>query len=73
VNVVYPRPGADVLLTGSDTDGRDQVILATQAHGAGRVAAFVPQDSWVWSMNAKIDSPVHERFWRALLAWLMNP
>lgn len=72
VNVVYPRPGADILLTGNDPEGREQVVLATQMHGAGRVAAFIPQDSWVWQMNAKFDSPAHERFWRALLAWMVD-
>ena len=72
VNAVSPRPGAEVLLTGNDPDGREQVILATQAQGAGRVAAFIPQNSWVWAMNGKIDSPAHEQFWRALLAWLVG-
>jgi hypothetical protein len=27
-----------------------------------RVAAFMPQNSWVWAMNAKVDTPAHERF-----------
>lgn len=72
VNAAYPRPGAEILLTGSDGTGREQVVLAVQRHGTGRVAAFTPQDSWVWAMNAKIDSPAHERFWRALLVWLVE-
>lgn len=72
VNAVYPRPGAEILLTGPDRTGREQVVLAVQQYGAGRAVAFTPQDSWVWVMRAKVDSAVHERFWRALLAWLVE-
>jgi uncharacterized membrane protein len=71
VNAVYPRPGAEILLTGTDRSGREQVVLAVQQHGAGRVVAFTPQDSWVWVMHAKVDSPAQEKFWRALLLWLV--
>ena len=72
VNAVYPRPASDILMTGNDPEGREQVILVTQTYSSGRVAAFTPQDSWVWQMNAKVDSPAHERFWRGLLAWLVE-
>jgi len=37
-----------------------------------RAVVFTPQDSWVWAMNARVNSPAHERFWRALLAWLVD-
>lgn len=73
VNAIYPSSGAEILLTGTDRTGREQVVLAVQRHGAGRAAVFTPQDSWVWQMNAKVDSPAHERFWRALLTWLVDP
>jgi len=72
VNTVYPRPGAEILLTGNDRTGREQVVLALQSYGAGRVVAFTPQDSWAWVMQAKVNSPAHERFWRALLTWLVD-
>jgi uncharacterized membrane protein len=72
VNAVYPRPSTEILLTGADRTGREQVVLAVQQYGAGRVVAFTPQDSWVWVMHAKVASPAHERFWRALLAWLVE-
>ena len=72
VNAVYPRAGAAILLTGPDRAGREQVVLAVQRWGAGRAVAFTPENSWVWAMQAKLDSPAHERFWRALLAWLVE-
>jgi uncharacterized membrane protein len=72
VNAVYPRPGAEILLTGNDRNRREQVVLAVQQHGAGRVVVFTPQDSWLWVMKAKLNSPAHERFWRALLTWLVE-
>lgn len=72
VNAVYPRPGAEILLTGNDRNRSEQVVLAVQQHGAGRVVVFTPQDSWVWVMKAKLNSPAHERFWRALLTWLVD-
>jgi uncharacterized membrane protein len=72
VNAVYSRPGAEILLAGNDRTGREQVVLAVQRHGAGRAVVFTPQDSWVWAMNAKVDSPAHERFWRNLFEWLVN-
>jgi uncharacterized membrane protein len=72
VNAVYPRSGAEILLTGNERSGREQVVLAVQRHGAGHAVVFTPQDSWVWAMNAKVDSPAHERFWRNLLEWLVN-
>jgi uncharacterized membrane protein len=72
VNAIYPRAGADILLTGTDRDGNEQVVLAVQTHGAGKAMVFTPENSWLWQMNAKIDTPAHERFWRALLAWLVK-
>jgi uncharacterized membrane protein len=74
VNAVYPRSGADILLSGYDRTGREQVVLAVQQHGAGRVVAFTPQDSWVWVMNpnVKVNNPAHQRFWRVLLTWLVD-
>ena len=72
VNAVYPSPGADILLNGNDGDGREHVVLAVRTQVIGRVAAFTPQNSWVWEMNAKVDLPAHERLWRGLLAWLVE-
>ena len=74
VNAVHLRPGAEILLTGTDRTGREQGVLAVQQCGTGRAVAFTPQDSWVWVMHPEVavDSPAHERFWRALLVWLVE-
>jgi len=72
VNAVYPRAGAEILLSGDDRTRGEQVVLAVQHHGAGRAVVFTPQDSWVWEMHANVNTPAHERFWRALLTWLVD-
>lgn len=72
VNGVHEAPGAVTLLTATDGDGSDHIVLAVQNQGRGKSAVFTVQDSWRWVMTAKIDSPVHERFWRSLLAWLVD-
>jgi hypothetical protein len=67
------KPGATVLLTG--TDGRrEQVVLAFQRYGRGKAIAFPVQDSWHWQMDASIavDDPTHENFWRQLLRWVVD-
>jgi len=60
------------LLAGTDTSGRAQVVLAVQAQRRGNAAAFMIQDSWHWAMTRQVDSPIHEKFWRSLLAWLVD-
>ena len=67
------KPGATVLLTG--TDGRrEQVVLAFQRYGRGKAIAFPVQDSWHWQMDASIDvdDPTHENLWRQLLRWVVD-
>ncbi len=69
------KPGATALLMGRDTSGRgDQVVLAFQRYGRGRVAALPVQDTWLWQMHADIavDDLKYERFWRQLLRWLTD-
>jgi uncharacterized membrane protein len=72
VNGVDEKPGAITLLAGPDADGRDHIVLAVQTQGRGKAAVFAVQDSWHWVMSSKVDNPVHERFWRSLLAWLVQ-
>ena len=72
VNRVDTKPGAVTLLAGTDTSEREQVVLAVQTQGRGKAAAFMIQDSWHWAVTRKVDSPVHEKFWRSLLAWLVD-
>jgi uncharacterized membrane protein len=72
VNRVDTKPDAVTLLAGTDTSGREQVVLAVQTQRRGKAAAFMIQDSWRWAVTRKVDSPVHEKFWRSLLAWLVD-
>ena len=68
------KPGATVLLTGTDERRRDQVVLASQRYGRGKSIALPVQDSWLWQMHAsmRLEDQTHENFWRQLLRWLVD-
>ena len=68
------KPGATVLLTGTDENRAERPLLAYQRYGRGKSFAFLPQDSWMWQMHATIavDDLTHENFWRQLLRWLVE-
>jgi uncharacterized membrane protein len=68
------KPGATVLLNGTDEQRRSQPILAFQRYGRGKALAFTPQDSWLWQMHASmpLEDMTHESFWRQLLRWLVD-
>ena len=68
------KPGATVLLTGTDENRAEQPMLTYQRYGRGKTFAFLPQDSWMWQMHHSIavDDLTHENFWRQLLRWLVD-
>ena len=68
------KPGATVLLTGTDKSRQDHVVLAYQRYGRGKAFAMPVQDSWVWRMDAKIPvtDTTHAMFWRRLIRWLVD-
>jgi uncharacterized membrane protein len=68
------KPGATVLLSGTDEGRRDQVVLASQRYGRGKTLAFPVQDSWHWQMDVKmtVEDQTHENYWRQLLRWLVD-
>jgi len=68
------KPGATVLLSGTDERRRDRVVLAFQRYGRGKSIAFPVHDSWQWQMHAsmRVDDQTHENFWRQLLRWLVD-
>ena len=49
------KPGATVLLTGTDESRRERPVLAFQRYGRGKTFALTLQDSWLWQMHAAID------------------
>jgi uncharacterized membrane protein len=68
------KPGATVLLTGTDERRGTQPVLAYQQYGRGKALAFTVLDSWRWQMHASIplEDMTHENIWRQLLRWLVD-
>jgi uncharacterized membrane protein len=68
------KPGATILLGGTDESRRERPVLAFQRYGRGKSFALTLQDSWQWQMAAPItpEDMTHEHFWRQLLRWLVD-
>jgi hypothetical protein len=68
------KPGATVLLAGTDEARRERPMLIFQRYGRGKTFAFLPQDTWMWQMHSTIpvDDMTHENLWRQLLRWLVD-
>src|SRR5690606_20939650 len=68
------KPGASALLTGTDQNGRDQVVLAFQRYGRGKSLVLPVQDTWLWRMHATmtVEDQTHLNFWRRLTRWLVD-
>jgi uncharacterized membrane protein len=75
VNPIHAvKPGATVLLTATDKQKQDQVVLAYQRYGRGKAVAMPIQDSYAWKMDAKIpvEDLTHATYWRRLVRWLVD-
>jgi uncharacterized membrane protein len=68
------KPGATVLLNGTDEARLERPVLAFQRYGRGKAFAFTLQDSWLWQMHAAIsvEDMTHEYLWRQLLRALVD-
>ena len=68
------KPGATVLLSGTDNRNDQQVILAYQRYGRGKALAMPIQDSWLWYMNptVPVTDTTHSTYWRRLVRWLVD-
>jgi uncharacterized membrane protein len=68
------KPGATVLLNGTDEARRERPVLVYQRYGRGKAFAFTLQDSWLWQMLKPIpvDDMSHEFLWRQLLRALVD-
>jgi uncharacterized membrane protein len=68
------KPGATILLTGTDKTRQDHVVLAFQRFGRGKAFAMPVQDVWTWRMDAKmaVTDTTHSMFWRRVIRWLVD-
>ena len=68
------KPGATVLLSGTDERRRTQPVLAFQRYGRGKALALAVQDTWLYQMHASmpLEDMTHENFWRQLLRWVVD-
>jgi hypothetical protein len=68
------KPGATVLLTGTDNRRQDQIVLAYQRYGRGKAIALPIQDTWAWQMDPKTPATdkTHAMFWRRMIRWLVD-
>src|SRR5579871_2263758 len=68
------KPGATVLLTGTDKSRQEHVVLAYQRYGRGKALAMPVQDVWYWRMASKVavNDTTHSMFWRRMVRWLVD-
>ena len=68
------KPGATLLLSGTDDKRRTQPVLAYQRYGRGKTLALAVQDSWLYQMHASmpLEDMTHENLWRQLLRWVVD-
>ena len=66
------KPGATVLATVEDKNGRSFPALAAQNFGAGRVASVAVGDLWRWGLHGESEQADLARFWRQLARWLVS-
>lgn len=62
------KSGATLLLQEQKSG---QPILAVQAYGAGRTAAFTSGGSWYWRVSRPASDEFQERVWKQLVRWLV--
>jgi uncharacterized membrane protein len=66
------KPGASVIATLADTQGKSLPALVVQRYGRGRTAALTLGDVWRWGFH---DADAHhdmDKAWRQLMRWLVN-
>ncbi len=63
------KPGATVLATGKDDQGRELPALITQRYGEGRSAALAIADLWRWGMKDAEQQTELAKAWRQFLRW----
>ena len=65
------KPGASLLATVSDAEGRPHPAMIAHRFGTGRVAAVPVADLWRWGMRDEDARADLEQAWRQLIRWLV--
>jgi hypothetical protein len=66
------KPGASILSTVTDPEGRVLPALITQRYGEGRSAAFAVADFWRWGMKDSEQQAELGKMWRQFLRWTVT-
>jgi len=66
------KPGASVLATVSDANGRTYPALAVQRFGLGRTAALMIGDMWAWGLQDEEKQKDLAKAWRQMVRWLVS-
>jgi len=65
------KPGASVLATATDSQGKAHPALVTQRFGRGKTAALLVGDFWRWGMQDQEARRDMDKAWRQLIRWLI--
>ncbi len=65
------KPGASILASLSDKNGRSVPALITQKFGSGRVLAFTIGDVWRWGMKDASQQNDMQKHWRQIIRHLL--
>ncbi|HXT11749.1 MAG TPA: glutamine amidotransferase [Candidatus Angelobacter sp.] len=65
------KPGASVLATVSDANGRQYPALVVQRFGLGRTAALMIGDMWRWGLRDEQMQKDLAKSWRQMVRWLV--
>ena len=66
------KPGASVLATVTDAEGRTYPALAAQRYGLGRTGALMIGDLWRWGLRDAGMQKDLKKSWRQLVRWLVS-
>lgn len=66
------KPGASVIASAKDPQGKDVPALAVQRFGRGRTGALLIGDFWRWGMQSPEARHDMEKTWRQLVRWLVS-
>lgn len=65
------KPGASVIATAKDAQGRELPAVAIQRFGRGRSGAVLVGDLWRWGLRDPIAHADLDKSWRQLVRWLV--